>query len=100
MNPRAWELAFCWLVLQILDVITTAAALMHGAAEANPLLGGSAWRMVAIKTVVGLAILAVTLAIPSRHESKARVPLLAGLFLAGAVVTWNVAVLVVIGVAS
>lgn len=97
---RAWELAFAWLVLQTLDVVTTAAALIHGAMEVNPAMAGDPWRMVWLKVGVGALVVLVAAVLPARHERAAKGGLAAGLFLAGAVVAWNVAILLVIGGAA
>lgn len=100
MKARTWELAFAWLVLQALDVITTATALMYGGVELNPAMRLNPWGMVALKVGVGLAIVALAYVLPARHERATRTGLTAGLVLAGAVAAWNLAMLAVLGGAA
>lgn len=94
---RVWELAFAWLVLQALDVITTATALMYGGVELNPAMRLDPWALVALKVGVGVALVAAAFLLPARHERAARTGLAAGLVLAGGVVAWNLAMLVLLG---
>lgn len=100
MKARTWELAYCWLVLQVLDAITTAAALSFGGLELNPTMAGNPWHMAFLKAGAGAAAVAAVLVLPGRLERAARAGLVAGIALAGAVVAWNTGVLVVLGVAA
>ncbi len=97
MQAKTWELAYVWFVLQILDVITTATALMHGADEANPLMNHGPWLVLTAKAGAGVALCATVILLPHRLQANTGIAILAGIAIAGAVVAWNTFTLFVIG---